>query len=90
MSERALNPGYVKLPPSTVGFGGPLVSPKLINIAASEELKVTDKLSALIGMKKPGLPPGFPPNGSKNVALSLQCVDHRKRDNDQRQAHQKD
>jgi hypothetical protein len=26
MGERALVPGYVKLPPSTVGIGGPLVS----------------------------------------------------------------
>ena len=26
MCERALVPGYVKLPPSTVGIGGPLVS----------------------------------------------------------------
>jgi hypothetical protein len=26
MDERALIPGYVKLPPSTVGIGGPLVS----------------------------------------------------------------
>jgi hypothetical protein len=25
MGERALIPGYVKLPPSTVGIGGPLV-----------------------------------------------------------------
>ena len=25
MNERALIPGYVKLPPSTVGIGGPLV-----------------------------------------------------------------
>src|SRR6476661_8062440 len=27
MGERALIPGYVKLPPSTVGIGGPLVPP---------------------------------------------------------------
>jgi len=26
IGERAPIPGYVKLPPSTVGFGGPLVS----------------------------------------------------------------
>ena len=25
MGERALIPGYVKLPPSTVGIGGPLI-----------------------------------------------------------------
>jgi hypothetical protein len=32
------DPGYVNLPPSTVGIGGPLISPKKANQTATHDL----------------------------------------------------
>jgi hypothetical protein len=34
--ERVPIPGYVKLPPSTVGVGGPLVSPVTISVPPTQ------------------------------------------------------
>ena len=32
------DPGYVNLPPSTVGIGGPLISPKKANQTATQDM----------------------------------------------------
>ena len=32
------DPGYVNLPPSTVGIGGPLISPKKVNWTATHDV----------------------------------------------------
>ena len=49
LSERAPIPGYVKLPPSTVGFGGPLVSlHRCSKVSRPQRHKAAARLSTLL------------------------------------------